>query len=117
MKGVYVTWCPTDQYLGERLWSLYHYTQRRPDDPSTRPQRPQVMPWLGPLTGRAELIYVMLGQVRGVRDRRELAEALASKYTLGELLDLDEKGWKAQGLSKLMGGRIAAHFKAVIWET
>jgi hypothetical protein len=116
MKGVYVTWCPTDAYLGTRVMSLYQYTQRRPQDQNRPLQRPQIMPWLGPLTGRAELIYVMLGQVRGVRDRRELAEKLATKYTLGQLLDLDEAGWKEQGLSKLMGGRIAAHFRAVIWE-
>lgn len=116
MKGVYVTWCPTDIYLGSRLTALYKYTQRRPNDESLRPQRPQVMPWLGPLTGRAELLYTLLGQVRGVRDRRELAERLAAKYTLGQLFDLDSAGWQAEGLTKLMAERIVSHFRAVMVE-
>lgn len=117
MKGVYVAWCPTDQYLGERLMSLYKYTQRRPQDETLKPTRGLMMPWLGPLTGRAELIYVMLGQVKGVRDRRELAERLASKYSMGQLLDLDVDGWKAEGITKLMAGRLVAHIRAVMWES
>lgn len=116
MKGVYVTWCPSDGYLGNRLLSLYKYTQRRPQDESLKPQRPQVMPWLGPLTGRAELLFTLLGQVRGVRDRRELAERLAANYTLGQVLNFTVDDWKREGMTKLMAGRIAEHMKAVIWE-
>lgn len=117
MKGVYVTWCHSDAYLGERLMSLYQYTQRRPDDPTTKPQRPQVMPWLGPLTGRAELLFTLLGQVKGVRDRRELSEKLATKYTLGQLMDMEVDAWREEGLTKLMAGKIQAHMRAVMWES
>lgn len=116
MKGVYVTWCPSDAYLGDRLMSLYNYTQRRPNDPATKPARPLMMAWLGPLTGRAELIYTLLGQVRGMRNRRELSEALASKYTLGQMLDMDAKAWEGEGLTKLMANKVVSHVRAVTWE-
>lgn len=116
LKGVYVTWCPSDAYLGTRLMSLYTYTQRRPQDESLKPQRQQVMPWLGPLTGRAELIYTILGQVRGVRNRREIAESMANKYTLGQVFDLKEDGWQEEGMTKLMAGRVVSHLRSVVWE-
>lgn len=117
LKGVYVAWCPSDTYLGERLMSLYRYTQRRPQDESVKPSRGQVMPWLGPLTGRAELVYTLLGQVKGVRNRRELSEALASKHDLGSIFNMTAEQWASEGLTKLMAGRVVQHMRAVIWET
>lgn len=116
LKGVYVAWCPSDAYLGERLLSLYRYTQRRPQDEAVKPSRGQVMPWLGPLTGRAELVYTLLGQVKGVRDRRELSEKLATKYTLGQMLDLNNEAWEAEGLTKMMAARVCSHLRAVMVE-
>lgn len=117
MKGVYVTWCHDDRYLGDRLMKLYQYTQRRPDDAATRPQRPQVMPWLGPLTGRAELVFTILGQIKGVRDRRELAEKVASTYTFGDIINMEADAWMAEGASKLMAGRIVSHLRSILWES
>lgn len=117
LKGVYVTWCPSDAYLGTRLMSLYKYTQRRPQDDGAKPQRPQVMPWLGPLTGRAELINTLLGQVKGVRDRRELSEKLAGKYNLEQLFALSPEDWQGEGLTKLMAGRVVQHLREVVWES
>lgn len=116
-KGVYVTWCHSDAYLGDRLMALYNYTQRRPQDENTRPARPQVMPWLGPLSGRAELVYCILGQIKGIRDRRELSEKIATKYNLGQLMDLDQAGWQVEGVTKLMAGRIVQHVRSVMWES
>jgi len=117
MKGVYVTWCHSDAYLGDRLMAIYKYTQRRPDDAATRPMRSQVMPWLGPLTGRAELIYTLLGQVKGVRDRRELSEKLAATYNWGELIELTPEELMTHGISKLMAHRIKSHIGAILWES
>lgn len=116
MRGVYVTWCPTNEYLGERLWHLYEYTMRTPQDVMYMKRAP-MMPYLGPLTGRAELVYTLLAQVKGIRDKREIAERLAVKHSLGALFNLDQKGWQAEGFTKLMAGKLVAHMRAVVWET
>lgn len=115
LRGVFVTWCPTDEYLSERLWHLYEYTQRKPKDEVFMKRAP-IMPYLGPLTGRAELIYTILAQVKGIRDKREISERLAAKYDLGKLLYLDQKGWQNEGFTKLMAGKLVAHIRAVVWE-
>lgn len=113
LRGVYVTWCPSDMYLGDRLMSLYSYTQRRPQDENNKVARQQVMPWLGPLTGRAELVYTLLGQVRGIRDRREVSERIATKYSIPSLLTMTAEQWQSEGMTKLMAGRIVEHVQSV----
>lgn len=117
MKGVYVTWCPTDQYLGDRLMALYRYTMKGgPAAETMKVARPTIMPWLGPLTGRAELIYTLLGQVKGVRDRRDLSEKMANAYTFGQLIDLQPETWMEHGVTKLMATRIVSYVRSVLWE-
>lgn len=115
MKGVYITWCPGDSYLADRLMSIYKYTLRRPQDDPMKLNRQPIMPFMGPLTGRAELIYTLLGQVRGIRDRREVSERLAAQFNLAEILNFDTAKWQQVGMTKLMAGKIVETVQETVW--
>jgi hypothetical protein len=103
LHGVYVTWCYTDRSLGGRLASLYEYTQQPQVSPSTRPS---FLSWREPLTGKALVFYTILGMVKGIRNRRTIAEYLAG-FPFDAVLTLwDEEDLHGAGLSKLMARRV-----------
>jgi len=106
MHGVYLAWCRNDASIGGRLASLYAYTQEPQQSPSTRPS---FLSWREPLTGKALVFYTILGLVKGIRNRRAVAERLTATIPLVEFL-----GWSQATigaylrLSPLMAGRISA---------
>lgn len=108
MRGILVVWCPTRSLFGERVWRLYHYTQR-PTTPSQVVQR-RHLPWHTRLGDKARVIYTMLGLVRGIQGRARLAEQIAATTPLDEFARWSADQFQAVGLSKLMAGRLATVF-------
>lgn len=106
LRGLVVAWCSGQEDFAARVSSLYRYLERGPKEPDLSAPR-QRYPWLGPLTGRAEVIFALLGQVQGLRNRRKLALDLASRVSLTELLRWDADEFRKAGFTKLMAGRIA----------
>lgn len=108
LRGIVVAWAATSGVAIERLLALYRYTRESAPGGPDRPPR-AYLPWMGPLTGRAEVFYAILRQVPNLRNRRELATRLAAEATLTDLLTWGEAEYREKlGVTKLMAGRLAA---------
>lgn len=104
LHGVLFTRCSSED-VGARLISLFDYTQVI--GPLDGVRREAAIPYLGPLSDRAECIYTILGRVSGLRDRRGTAERLAATVPLGRFLRWEAKDFRAAGFSKPMSQRLA----------
>lgn len=111
LHGVYVTSVPYDNLVGERIASLYDYTQIVAPLEGVRRERQYA--YLGPLSEAAECVYLILGFVGNLRNRRGVAEHLAGVCGgLAGVLALDEEQLRRRfGFSKLMASRTAAKFQ------
>lgn len=105
LHGVLLAECPTDSLVGWRVRSLYEYTQVI--GPLEGVRREPHFTWLGPMTARAETVYGILGLVRGIRDRRGIAERIAGTTPVKDFVRWTNEDFRAAGFSKVMAGRLA----------
>ena len=111
LHGIYTYRTVEDGYRvqAHSLWGLWDYTQRleRGFEGVRREKR---LYWNGPLGSRAEVIYGILGDVGGVRNRRSAAVTL-SHHTISELCRWGPTEWEAAGFTKHMAQKLTGKFK------
>lgn len=95
-----------DLTLAQRVDGLYRYLERRSGGRRRPPSRQVPLPYMGELTRRAEVIYHLLHAVGGVRDKWELAETLAARYSVRDICSWGPKEWRAAGFSPHMAKKI-----------
>ena len=95
MRGVMVVHCNAKKKIGDRLMSLYEYTQR--PKPQDAPVFEAHYPYQGVMTDKAEVIYRMLASVPSIRGKREIAEKLAAQFPLFNLLQWEADDWREEG--------------------
>lgn len=111
LHGVYV-WRTQQADFGQQadnLWQLWDYTQKL-DRGFEGVRREKKLLWNGPLGSRAEVLYGILGKIRGVRNRRSAAEALAH-HSLNELTTWSPTEWQAAGYTRLMAQKLTGTFR------
>ena len=105
LRGVLVLHCRGKQDFGLRIAALHAYLERS-DIGSLRERPRQYMPWNQPFTGKEAIVYTVLEQVKGLRNRRELTKKLA-ELPLGQWLEWGEREFRAFGFTRLMAERMA----------
>lgn len=91
--------------LSRRLISLHSYTQKALLD---RLLIPRHFPYTGPLSERSEAVYALLARLRGLKNRKQLAEQMAAKHSISEIVAKEADDLVAMGLSKQMAKRFFA---------
>ena len=87
-----------------RLASLHHYTQTPGTANKLLP--PHRFTYMGPMTDRAEVIFTLLSRLRGMKNKRDIAEKLADLGSLREVTSWEAPKFRELGMTKLMAERL-----------
>lgn len=91
--------------LSRRLISLHSYTQKPLLD---RLLVPRYFPYTGPLSERSEAVYGLLARLRGLKNRKLLAEQIAAHWSINEIAAKEIDDLVEMGLTKMMAKRFYA---------
>ena len=97
--------------IAPRLASLYHYTQKAPTNKLLPPHR---FTYMGPMTDRAEVIFTLLSRLRGMKNKRDMAEKLADLGSLRDVASWEAPKFCELGMTKLMAERLEKLLKEEI---
>lgn len=131
LDSAYTTWddwALENLRLGRQLHGVFVYSTPRPVEraayglsrlhtylSSTRTggmegvRRERQQAYKGPLAPRAEVVYGILGGVRGIKGRRTLAQSIASVTGLADFLRWTQTDLLAAGFSTHMANKLAAY--------
>ena len=106
LHGLYVYRAPgSDAGAADSLVALHRYLLTAGNMEGVR--REKRLTYKGALSARAEVIYNVLGQVPGIKNRRGLAAALAQDMSVAQFLRSSRDELTFYGLSAYMAGKVA----------
>lgn len=107
LRGIVLARCPDMENLAERLHSLARYLARKPSEAP----RPRYVPYIGPMSDRAEVVHALLRSVPRIKGKARIAERVAEAASLREVFVWDAARWQEFGLSKVMADRVVARLE------
>lgn len=110
LHGVYVFQTGRDMdeaALG--LWDLWDYLSKAREHGIEGVRREPKWKYQGPMSPRAEALYGILGGVKGIKGRREIAQRIAKNTPLSQFMQWVEIDFQAAGFSRHMAKALTTH--------